>query len=386
MNPVNGSNENASSSLHKKWKVDKRFESGSVASPISAKDYLRPCYFTDWSVYREGDFKFAPEDYLPGLCTHIVFGFGWINFHSFAAAPMNPSDLGDNGTYARVNKLKQSDPGLKTILSFGGAYFPVEVFRRLASGRHNRQKFIGSAVEWVEKHGFDGIAIDWKFPEAEDKTNFVSLVKELKEAVKKARKEQLLVSVSLSADISVSEAGYDLAELGKQVDFALLLAYNFHGTWNQTGLNAPLCAKKGDPKSVEFSAFHVAKSGFPRKKIIIGVDAQGRGWTLADPSKREVGAPASGRTKSRGAYYEICHLLKQGAKRHWDDLSKTPYLVKGNQWFSYDDEQSIGAKIDFVIEHGFGGAFTWSLDFDDFKGKCNGKKYPLLSVIAKKLK
>uniref|UniRef100_A0A1I8AVH9 Glyco_hydro_18 domain-containing protein n=1 Tax=Steinernema glaseri TaxID=37863 RepID=A0A1I8AVH9_9BILA len=78
-------------------------------------------------------------------------------------------------------------------------------------------------------------------------------------------------------------------------------------------------------------------------------------------------------------------MIQAGAEVHRDEESKTPYIVRGNQWFSYDDEESFGVKLDWVIENGFGGAFTWALDMDDFNGKCAGKHYPLHSVITKKL-
>jgi hypothetical protein len=37
-------------------------------------------------------------------------------------------------------------------------------------------------------------------------------------------------------------------------------------------------------------------------------------------------------------------MLAKGAKRVWHTENEVPYLVDGDQWFSYDDVQSIENK------------------------------------------
>ncbi|XP_060065371.1 probable endochitinase [Ylistrum balloti] len=374
---------------------------------VATNAYRRVCYYTNWSQYRQSPGKFFPENVDSSLCTHVIYAFATLNGNHLKAFEWNDESTSwSTGMYERFNAMKSQNPSVKTMIAVGGWNLGSAPFTRIAASDQSRTDFANDAVKFLRSHDFDGLDFDWEYPAnrgspAADKQNFVSLVKKTREAfdaeAQTSGKPRLLLSAATGAGKSKIETAYDLPQLVKYLDMINLMTYDLHGAFeDHTGHNSPLKAGPMDTGNdttlnVEWAAKEYVKRGTPKSMLNVGMPLYGRSFTLAG-SNTDVNAPirgagTAGRYTGEGgilAYYEICKMIP-GAQKHIIQGEEVPYIVKGDQWVGYDDEESLRKKVDFVKQEQYGGVMVWSLDMDDFSGSCGEGKYPLLHAINDEL-
>lgn len=54
-------------------------------------------------------------------------------------------------------------------------------------------------------------------------------------------------------------------------------------------------------------------------------------------------------------------------------------------WVGYEDADSVGNKAGYVRAKGLGGVAIVDITLDDFRGLCNGEKYPLVRAAKFRL-
>lgn len=177
-----------------------------------------------------------------------------------------------------------------------------------------------------------------------------------------------------------------MGELNKHLDFLNIMTYDMHGEWDgYADHHAPLFKRPFDDADterlhVDGAIMHLVQGGIESKKLILGIPFYGRGFTLANLNKTEPRAAAVGPGKVDASYFSICKLLKTSEWERKTDAVGSPYIVNGDQWIGYDNEESIKAKTDYIRLRGLGGAMMWAVGLDDVHGTC-GHARPLLHAI-----
>lgn len=175
---------------------------------------------------------------------------------------------------------------MKTLLSIGGSKYSDDIGRALATdnGRHN---FAQTAVALLADLGFDGLDIDWEYPQNDvDAENYVSLLRVVRAeldglASKLPQPSRFLLTVASSCGPSHYKQ-LRLGEMDRYVDFWNLMAYDFTGSWTTVaGHQTNVFPSKNNTASTPFDAqaavnYYTESAGIAPQKIVLGMPLYGR--------------------------------------------------------------------------------------------------------------
>lgn len=297
------------------------------------------------------------------------------------------------------NEIKEANPCVKTLLAIGGWNEGSEKYSLMAEHAKTREEFAESVLRFLCYFGFDGLDVDWEYPTQRggiglDKENFVELLRTLKETFASRQK---LLTVAIAVPPSIVNAAYDVAEMCDLVDLVFVMAYDLQCP-TRISVHAPLRRESNDAQNrvtIDDGINNLLKQQCKADKIVLGIGAFGKSFTMRSPTNHLVGDVAAAVGKP-GPYLqapgslgfnEICEGFMHG---NWTTKqlpnNAISYAYKDKQWVSYDDEKSIGIKAAYALQLNLRGLMLYSIDTDDFHGDCLGHSYPLLNAINKGLK
>ncbi|EFL21738.1 chitinase 63 [Streptomyces himastatinicus ATCC 53653] len=355
-------------------------------------------YFTEWGIYqRNYHVKNVETSGSAAKLTHINYAFGNVTggkcaigdayadydkAYDAAGSVDGKADTWDagalRGNFNQLRKLKKLHPNLKVLWSFGGWTWSSG----FGEAAKNPTAFAESCYNLVEDPRwadvFDGIDIDWEYPNACGNTCDTSgraAFKNVMAAMRAKFGQNNLVTAAITADASSGGKidAADYAGAAQYVDWYNPMTYDFFGAWAAQGPTAPhspLTSYSGLPQQGFYTDAAIQKLkglGVPASKLLLGVGFYGRGWTGV--SQAAPGGTATG--AAPGTYeagIEDYKVLKSKCPAT-GTVAGTAYAHCGNQWWSYDTPATIAGKMTYKQQQGLGGTFFWELSGDTTSGE-----------------
>ncbi|WP_265522909.1 glycosyl hydrolase family 18 protein [Oerskovia flava] len=332
-------------------------------------------------------------------------GDAWADFGMGYTAANSVSGVADSwdqplaGSFNQLKQLKAEYPHIRPMISLGGWTWSKN-FSRAAATDASRKAFVSSCIDIYIKGNlpvidgrggpgaaagvFDGIDIDWEWPGSlngevgnhvdveNDARNFKLLLAEFRaqlDAYGAQTGRDYLLSAFLPAnpdDIEVG--GWNDPEIFEYLDFGNVQGYDLHGAWDGAlaGHQGNLYDDPADPRaphrqfSVDKAVKEYVDAGIDPAQLGLGLAAYGRGWkgvTSSDPWSAANGA-APGTWEAGNEDYDKLRNLGTG---YFDADTVSSWRYDGNQWWSFDDPQSVAAKADYIVAEGLGGGMWWDL-------------------------
>ncbi|RMB86860.1 glycoside hydrolase family 18 protein [Streptomyces shenzhenensis] len=354
-------------------------------------------YFTEWGTY---DRKYYVNNIetsgSAAKLTHINYAFGNVTGgkcamgDSYAATDRaytaaesvdGVADTWDQplrGNFNQLLKLKQKHPDLKILWSFGGWTWSGG----FGEAAQNPAAFAQSCYDLVNNSQwagvFDGIDIDWEYPNACGNTCDSSgrdAFRNVMAALRAKFGSSSLVTAAITADATSGGKidAADYAGAAQYVDWYNPMTYDFFGAWDATGPTAPhspLTSYSGIPKADFHTSATITKLtglGIPAAKLLLGIGFYGRGWTgvTQDAPGGTATGPAAGTYEQGIDDYKVLRTKCPAT----GTVGGTAYAKCGNDWWSYDTPSTIATKMTYKNQQGLGGTFFWELSGDTSNGE-----------------
>ncbi|KAL8366379.1 hypothetical protein RB595_004921 [Gaeumannomyces hyphopodioides] len=266
---------------------------------------------------------------------------------------------GVKGCIAAVAQIKRNNPGIKTVVTFGGGEGSGP-FPTLAASSRARSTFAAQARNFVDTHGFDGVDIDWEQPSNDAQgRDYLALMQALRDALPSPR--YVLATALPCGQWALRHI--PLEPLAPLIDYLNLMSYDFSGPWtpaagHQAQLRPPPppgCPQPPPPSGQAGVSYLVAHGVHPAK-VALGIPAYARCFA---------GARGPGDAYSAASevdYRDLPADAVDGLARVDEEAGAACYVDGGDNgkgFVSLDTPDTVRLKARYARTNRLAGLFYW---------------------------
>ncbi|GAA5928547.1 glycoside hydrolase family 18 protein [Sporobolomyces koalae] len=343
-------------------------------------------YFTNWGIYGR---NYKPQQIPLEDLTHILYSFANLKEESgevhltdswadqeihYENDSWNDENASSNlyGNLKQLYLLKKRNRNLKIMLSIGGwTYSENGRFARGVGDEVKRRTFVDSAVQIVEDYGFDGLDIDWEYPQNEKEArDYVLLLRDLRQGLDRLAHDKgisLPQGFELTIAAPCGPSTFDkllVREMDQYLSFWNLMAYDYAGSWDShANHQANLFGSSPDSLSTDRAIRFYTSQGVPVQKLVLGIPLYGRSFLNCQGPGQPFQGVGPGSWEA-GSYDYKALPLPSSQEQYDPHLVTTSCLTANSEWVTYDSPASAVAKAEFVNVNQLGGAMYWELSGD----------------------
>ena len=292
--------------------------------------------------------------------------------------------------------------GTRVLLGFGGDAFTVGDGWSGGASNANRAALVANMVALMQARGYDGIDINWEELAPADEGKFVALAQALRAALDAINPDLLLTWVPTTGYLppiaaTVAAQGY-FDQINLQT-YVMSGPYPGWVTWHNSPLdhgNYIFPSTEGLLPSADVEIMRYVNAGVPIGKLGMGIQFDGFVWSggagtstggVSQPRQEWAGGTPPAMSVMRYASILTMFTPAAGCTKSFDAAARVPWIGcnraanADDRFISFDDEQAIQEKAQYITQKGMGGVFVFELSGDYRAGQVGDARHPLLTAL-----